>query len=745
MANFNTTEMAGALTDITNTAGNTNAAVGEGSAQRKVQPGWVAPTPYNYSAYTTGEGKEADAAFAAGEGWAAGAAKYEWSDEFGDVGPANSDLEKELFGREFQMTAGEMFHTMRGMKVDQLAGEKIEPVLAFEDAGLHPVMLKNVQFCGYTFCTPIQAYAIPAILRGHEILASAQTGSGKTAAFLVPILSKLMGKAKTVAARRPNPGSLEYSRDKVRAEPLIVVVAPTRELATQIFDEARRLCYRSMLRPCVVYGGAPAQQQREELMKGCDVLIGTPGRLCDFMNNPRLLSLSRVKYTIIDEADEMLNQDWEAELKKIMAGGDSSDDADHVFMMFSATFPREARALAREYIVENYVHFRVGRIGHVHSDIEQMVIFVAREQKRQALFDLIASKPAVRTIVFVNSKRTADFLDDALYNQGYPSTSMHSNRTQREREDALRSFRRGESPILVATGVSARGLDISEVMHVINFDLPSSAHGGIQEYTHRIGRTGRIGHKGLATSFYNEENQDLAVPLVRLLLENKQEVPDFLQSEIPEGAQDDPAWKLNFDDDTDDEGDDPFAAGANQDEGPSGGAAVPGGAWGTDADNAPAAAASGSAGAWGASNQSAGGETGASAGDWGAQAAPSAPTAGAWGTSATPSAPAAGAWGASAAPSATTKVAADTWGAPSTKTPATADLEKATPAENASSSGLSGWDIPSKTYAGPSKTPVVTNDAGWGAPSTQGPAVGSSGWGTSNTAPPGLTGKGTSW
>lgn len=181
----------------------------------------------------------------------------------------------------------------------------------FDDAGLHPTMRENVRLCSYQVPTPIQAYSIPAIVTGHDLIAIAHTGeyfqlgsnaaneigSGKTAAFFIPVLSQLMGKAKKLAAPRPNlAAGFDPRVDAVRAEPLVLVVAPTRELSTQIFDEARRLCYRSMLRPCVLYGGAPTKQQREELQKGCDILIATPGRLLDFMDKPNVLSLRRVRY-----------------------------------------------------------------------------------------------------------------------------------------------------------------------------------------------------------------------------------------------------------------------------------------------------------------------------------------------------------------------------------------------------------------------------------------------------------------
>ncbi len=166
----------------------------------------------------------------------------------------------------------------------------------FHTAGLHPVMVGNIDLCNYGTPTPVQAYTIPSVLQNRDVIAVAQTGSGKTAAYLIPTISKLMGKVKKLAARRPNlANGFNPEVDTVRAEPLILVVAPTRELCCQIFDEARRLCYRSMLRPCVAYGGGPVREQREELAKGCDILVATPGRLLDFMSKPNVLSLTRVR------------------------------------------------------------------------------------------------------------------------------------------------------------------------------------------------------------------------------------------------------------------------------------------------------------------------------------------------------------------------------------------------------------------------------------------------------------------
>lgn len=199
-------------------------------------------------------------------------------------------------------------------------------------------MLKNVELCGYEVPTPIQKYCLPAITLGYDVIGIAQTGkcnimnfllrfantcpgSGKTAAYLIPILNKLMGKAKKLAAPRPNPALATGFQDRVRAEPLVVIVCPTRELAVQIFNEARKFCYRTMLRPCVAYGGGPIVEQIRQLSKGCDILIASPGRLIDFIERPDVLTLRRLRYMVIDEADEMLDSSWADEFSKILSGG----------------------------------------------------------------------------------------------------------------------------------------------------------------------------------------------------------------------------------------------------------------------------------------------------------------------------------------------------------------------------------------------------------------------------------------
>ncbi|KAK8102780.1 ATP-dependent RNA helicase [Apiospora sp. TS-2023a] len=534
---------------------------------------WEKPTQYDYSEGNTGD-------------WDGNAQVYLFDGEEGDVGPKFPELEVQIFGNpEDRSKPGEQFDKIAQIEVQQEGMTRITPIKSFDTAGLHPVMYENVRLCGYQTPTPIQRYCIPAIKMGHDVIAIAQTGSGKTAAYLLPILNHLMGKAKKLAAPRPSPVDIQSGEYALaRAEPLVVIVVPTRELAVQIFNEARKFCYRTMLRPCVVYGGGPMRDQINQLGKGCDILIASPGRLIDLMERPNVLTLRRVKYMVIDEADEMLHADWEDEFNKILSGGEQ-EEGNVKYMLFSATFPAAVRKLAKTHLAESHVRVRVGRIGSTHGNIKQDIIWVDHTLKKVALVDLLFSLEPGRTIIFVNNKRVADELDDFLFHKEMPVTSMHADRTQREREDSMRAFRSGKCPIMVTTGVSARGIDVKNIRHVINYDLPSVDHGSITEYTHRIGRTGRIGNKGTAISFYTERDEPLAELLTFTLMEMKQEIPDFLQQYVPEDGN---VQNLKFDYDSDEIEDEAVGgSGGGGDDGAWGaGDDAPGGnAWGAGDDS----------------------------------------------------------------------------------------------------------------------------------------------------------------
>jgi ATP-dependent RNA helicase DDX3X len=280
-----------------------------------------------------------------------------------------------------------------------------------------------------------------------------------------------------------------------------------------------------------VYGGADINQQLRQIERGCDLLSATPGRLVDLIERGRI-SLANIKYLVLDEADRMLDMGFEPQIRRIVQLEDMPGVAERQTLMFSATFPRDIQVLARDFLKE-YVFLSVGRVGSTSENITQKIEYVEDHDKRSVLLDIIASEaPGGLTLVFVETKRMADMLSDFLLNNRIPATSIHGDRTQREREMALQTFRTGRTPILVATAVAARGLDIPNVTHVVNYDLPSD----IDDYVHRIGRTGRAGNTGVSTAFFNRGNKNIVRDLVDLLREANQEIPPWLESVVHESS-----------------------------------------------------------------------------------------------------------------------------------------------------------------------------------------------------------------
>lgn len=302
---------------------------------------------------------------------------------------------------------------------------------------------------------------------------------------------------------------------------------------SQIHDEARKFAYRSWVRPAVVYGGADINQQLRSIERGCDLLSATPGRLVDLIERGRI-SLSNIKYLVLDEADRMLDMGFEPQIRHIVQGVDMPGTAERQTLMFSATFPRDIQMLAKDFL-KDYVFLSVGRVGSTSENITQKIEYVEDNDKRSVLLDILASQPKEDlglTLVFVETKRMADMLSDFLMSNNLPATSIHGDRTQRERETALQTFRTGRTPIMVATAVAARGLDIPNVTHVINYDLPSD----IDDYVHRIGRTGRAGNTGVSTAFFNRGNKNIVRDLLELLREANQDIPDWLETVAHEAS-----------------------------------------------------------------------------------------------------------------------------------------------------------------------------------------------------------------
>ncbi|CAA0842792.1 DEAD-box ATP-dependent RNA helicase 37 [Striga hermonthica] len=446
-------------------------------------------------------------------GWGGGSRERE-------VNPfGNDDVDSDA-DRVFseQENTGINFDAYEDIPVETSGDNVPPPVNTFAEIDLGEAVNLNIRRCKYVKPTPVQRHAMPISLAGRDLMACAQTGSGKTAAFCFPIISGIMK------------GHLSQRQRGVRTVyPLALILSPTRELSMQIHDEARKFAYQTGVRVVVAYGGAPIHQQLRELERGVDILVATPGRLVDLLERAKV-SLQMIRYLALDEADRMLDMGFEPQIRKIVEQMDMPPRGERQTMLFSATFPKEIQRMASDFL-SNYIFLAVGRVGSSTDLIVQRVEYVQEGDKRSYLMDLLHAQRAngtqgkqALTLVFVETKKGADSLEHWLYMNGFPATTIHGDRSQQERELALRSFKSGKTPILVATDVAARGLDIPHVAHVINFDLPND----IDDYVHRIGRTGRAGKTGLATAFFNENNMSLAKPLAELMKEANQEVPDWL-------------------------------------------------------------------------------------------------------------------------------------------------------------------------------------------------------------------------
>ncbi|KAH8407817.1 hypothetical protein KR215_002532 [Drosophila sulfurigaster] len=441
--------------------------------------------------------------------------------DYTKLGARDERLEQELFGVG---NTGINFDKYEDIPVEA-TGQNVPPhITSFDDVQLTEIIRNNVNLARYDKPTPVQKYAIPIIISGRDLMACAQTGSGKTAAFLVPILNQMYEHGLSA----PPQSNRQYSRRK--QYPLGLVLAPTRELATQIFEEAKKFAYRSRMRPAVLYGGNNTSEQMRELDRGCHLIVATPGRLEDMITRGKV-GLENIRFLVLDEADRMLDMGFEPQIRRIVEQLNMPPTGQRQTLMFSATFPKQIQELASDFL-NNYIFLAVGRVGSTSENITQTILWVYDQDKRSYLLDLLSSirdgpeySKDNLTLIFVETKKGADSLEEFLYQCNHPVTSIHGDRTQKEREEALRCFRSGDCPILVATAVAARGLDIPHVTHVINFDLPTD----VEEYVHRIGRTGRMGNLGVATSFFNEKNRNICSDLLELLIETKQEIPGFLE------------------------------------------------------------------------------------------------------------------------------------------------------------------------------------------------------------------------
>jgi ATP-dependent RNA helicase RhlE len=350
----------------------------------------------------------------------------------------------------------------------------------FKGLGLSEPILRGIREAGYSTPTPIQLQAIPVVLEGGDITGCAQTGTGKTAAFVLPMLQRL--------------GAAPSGRRVVRA----LVVAPTRELAIQVEESVQTYGRYTGLKSTTIYGGVGMEPQVRQLRNGVDIVIATPGRLLDHMGR-RTLDLSNVEILVLDEADRMFDIGFINDVRKIVA----AVRRERQTLLFSATMPPEIETLART-IQYKPVMVEIGQRRSPAETVTQHVYSVAGDQKLDLLLHVLQSEPVDSVLVFSRTKHRADRITKKLSQAGVSAVAIHGNRTQNQRQRALTGFKDGQFQVLVATDIAARGIDVDGISHVINFDTPNQA----EDYIHRIGRTGRANATGIAMTFVSRDEED---------------------------------------------------------------------------------------------------------------------------------------------------------------------------------------------------------------------------------------------
>ena len=364
----------------------------------------------------------------------------------------------------------------------------------FDSLGLAPALLKAILETGYTTPTPIQAKAIPLAMQGHDLMAGAQTGTGKTAAFALPILQKLLPFASASASPAKHP---------IRA----LVLTPTRELAIQVEESIKVYAKHTPLKSLVVFGGVDIRTQTPHLKTGIEILVATPGRLLDHVEQ-KTLNLGQVQILVLDEADRMLDMGFMPDLKRILALLPKQRQN----LMFSATFSNEIKKLADDFLT-NPTLIEVARSNATADNVTQKVYLVEQVKKQALLTQLLLDADSKQVIIFTKTKITASKLSRALQKEGIAAESIHGDKSQKERIEALDAFKAGKITALVATDVAARGLDISDLPMVINYEIPSTP----EDYVHRIGRTGRAGASGVAISLVCEDEEKYLTEIEKLI------------------------------------------------------------------------------------------------------------------------------------------------------------------------------------------------------------------------------------
>jgi ATP-dependent RNA helicase RhlE len=370
----------------------------------------------------------------------------------------------------------------------------VDPAVCFADFGLAPEILRALTDQGYVHPTPIQEQAIPIVLQGRDVMGAAQTGTGKTAGFSLPIIQLLLAQANTSASPARHP---------VRA----LILTPTRELADQVAENVKAYSRHTPLRSTVVFGGMDMAPQTAALRAGVEIVIATPGRLLDHVQQ-KTLNLSQTEILVMDEADRMLDMGFLPDLQRII----NLLPKKRQNLMFSATFSTEIKRLAASF-QNDPVTIEVARSNATADNVSQTIYRVEEGNKAEAVSYIIRQRGLKQVIVFSNTKIGASKLSRHLENEGVKASAIHGDKSQNERMAALEAFKQGEIEVLVATDVAARGLDIAELPCVINFDLPYNA----EDYVHRIGRTGRAGASGDAISLFSDKDERLLVDIEKMI------------------------------------------------------------------------------------------------------------------------------------------------------------------------------------------------------------------------------------
>lgn len=386
-----------------------------------------------------------------------------------------------------------------------------QPFTSFEATGFPSELLREVYSAGFSAPTPIQAQSWPIALQSRDIVAIAKTGSGKTLGYLIPGFMHL-----------------KRCRNDPKMGPTVLVLSPTRELATQIQDEAVKFGKSSRISCTCLYGGAPKGPQLKDIDRGVDIVVATPGRLNDILEMRRI-SLHQVSYLVLDEADRMLDMGFEPQIRKIV----KEVPARRQTLMYTATWPKDVRKIAADLLV-NPVQVNIGNVDELAANkaITQYIEVLAPMEKHRRLEQILRSQePGSKIIIFCSTKKMCDQLARNL-TRHFGAAAIHGDKSQGERDHVLNQFRTGRSPVLVATDVAARGLDIKDIRVVVNYDFPT----GVEDYVHRIGRTGRAGASGVAYTFFGDQDTKYASELIKVLEGANQRVPPELRDMASRGG-----------------------------------------------------------------------------------------------------------------------------------------------------------------------------------------------------------------